>query len=83
MLQSISVVIAFHAALDEWNFETVVRQMYPKLQVSFVRINYNTRGAVETALIAVQNLPAGEQIVMSNTQSIHRIKNVLRFNVNL
>jgi hypothetical protein len=66
----LAVVIAFHAALDEWNFETVVRQMYPKLQISFVRVNYNTRGAVETALIAVQNLPATDQIVRYTQESL-------------
>jgi capsule biosynthesis phosphatase len=49
-------IIAYHKRLDFWNFKHLIIHAFPKLKVTFVPIEFNTRGAVESALIAVRSI---------------------------
>jgi len=42
--------------LDFWNFKQLIEHDFPKLDITFVPIDFNTRGAVESAFVAVRSI---------------------------
>lgn len=47
--------IPYNHRLDKFNFCDTIRKQYPKLNIHFYRIDFLTRGASETVLVALNN----------------------------
>src|SRR5690349_13320571 len=55
-------IIAYHKRLDAWNFKQLIVHDFPQLKIAFVPIDFNTRGAVESAILAVRKVEEGPLI---------------------
>jgi capsule biosynthesis phosphatase len=50
------IVIAYREELNNFNFMEYLKNEYPKVNINFVELKFNTRGAVETVLCALNNI---------------------------
>lgn len=50
------IIIPYTSLLDEFDFQTQVRERYKNVKFKFHPMNYNTRGAAETVFIALDNI---------------------------
>jgi capsule biosynthesis phosphatase len=55
------IVLAYHRSLEAHNFRDLIKREFPKLQVRFVPLRFQTRGAAETVLLGLAAL-SGEEL---------------------
>jgi len=58
------VLIPYNNNLYKYNFESTLRKEYPKINFKFLRLNYNTEGAAETILLALNILQIKDQSII-------------------
>ena len=51
------VIIPYTSALDSFKFTDQLRHRYKNVRFRFISLNYNTRGAAETVLVALDSVP--------------------------
>ena len=72
-----TIYIIYNIFLDRYNFREIVTNLFKDRRFHFSRIDYNTRGAVETAFVGLQNfvgsaaMPENENIVFIDNDNIH------------
>jgi capsule biosynthesis phosphatase len=49
-----NIYIVYHNHLKEYNFETLIKFYFPKLNIYFVSLDYVTKGAAETVLRCIE-----------------------------
>lgn len=54
------VYIVYHNHLKEFNFETLVKFYFPKINIKFVSLDYLTKGAAETVLKGLETFTENE-----------------------
>lgn len=50
------IIVPYTTLLDNFDFQTQLRERYKNIKFKFYPMNYNTRGAAETVYIALDNL---------------------------
>lgn len=51
-----SIIIPYHKHLDKFNFESKLRKDYPDINLQFIKLENNTKGAADTVLYAINKL---------------------------
>ena len=51
-----NIVIIYNSQLEEYNFESVMRNHFDSLEFKFIPLKYQTRGAAETILCGLNNI---------------------------
>lgn len=51
-----SITIPYHKHLDKFNFESKLRRDYPNINIQFIKLENNTKGAADTVLYAINKL---------------------------
>jgi capsule biosynthesis phosphatase len=54
------IYIVYHNHLKEFNFETLVKFYFPKINIKFVSLDYLTKGAAETVLRGLETFTENE-----------------------
>jgi capsule biosynthesis phosphatase len=54
------IYIVYHNHLKEFNFETLIKFYFPHINISFISLDYLTKGASETVLRCLETLPENE-----------------------
>ena len=67
------LVFVYGAHLSGFHFEEVVANLFPRTRCTFTRIDFATRGALETALVGVQQLrlPPHTPLVFLNSDNVY------------
>lgn len=55
-----TVYIVYHNHLKEFNFETLIKFYFPKINIKFVSLDYLTKGAAETVLRGLETFTESE-----------------------
>lgn len=55
-----TVYIVYHNHLKEFNFETLVKFYFPKINIKFIPLDYLTKGAAETVLKGLETFTESE-----------------------
>ena len=51
-----NIIIIYNNQLEEYNFESVMRNHFENLELNFIPLKYQTRGAAETILCGLNNI---------------------------
>ena len=51
-----SITIPYHKHLDKFNFESKLKNDYPNINIKFIKLKNNTKGAADTILYAIDKL---------------------------
>ncbi len=54
------IIIPYTSILDNFNFQSQIRERYKHVNFKFISLNYPTRGAAETVQVAISNLDASD-----------------------
>ena len=80
ILQSIptdEIYIVYNIFLEEYNFEEVVINLFKNKKIYFSKVDYLTRGAVETAYVSIQHFNLEEEaIVFLDNDNLHFFPNI-------
>jgi hypothetical protein len=79
-IPSNEIYIIYNTYLTEYNFEEIIVNLFKKKTIYFARIEYLTRGAVETAFVGINELGLSdteEPLVFIDNDNIHRFPDVL------
>ena len=76
IIQSIpsnEIYIIYNSALEQYNFEEIVKNKFKKNTFFFSSLDFLTRGAVETALVGIRkfDLHTNEPIIFIDNDNIH------------
>jgi capsule biosynthesis phosphatase len=52
--------IVYHSNLKDYNFETLIKFYFPKLNITFTCVDFLTKGAAETVLVGLNNFSSDE-----------------------
>jgi capsule biosynthesis phosphatase len=55
-----TIYIVYHNHLKEFNFETLIKFYFPKINIKFISLDYLTKGAAETVLKGLETFSEGE-----------------------
>jgi capsule biosynthesis phosphatase len=55
-----TIYIIYNTQLDAFNFENLIQFYFPKLNIKFIPLNHVTKGASETILYGLNEMPAKE-----------------------
>lgn len=67
-----SVLILYHKRLDDWQFAPLVKHYFPKMNLTFVPLQFSTRGATESALVASHHIKERDlPLVFLDGDNIH------------
>ena len=55
-----TVYIVYHNHLKEFNFETLIKFYFPKINIKFISLDYLTKGAAETVLRGLETFTKDE-----------------------
>ena len=54
-IPSDEIYIIYNISLENYNFEEIIINLFKKKKFYFSKIDYNTRGAVESSLVGINN----------------------------
>ena len=81
-IPSDEIYIIYNIFLDEYNFKEIVVNKFKNKRIIFSRVDYLTRGAVESAYIGVQpfkQLLASDNIVFIDNDNLHQFEKINAF----
>jgi len=71
------IYIIYNGVLEQFNFEEIIINLFKEKKLFFSKIDYITRGAVETAYTGVQKFNlAGDSIVFLDNDNLHIFPNL-------
>ena len=71
-IPSEEIYIIYNVFLEEYNFEEIVKNLFKEKQIHFSKVDYLTRGAVETAYIGMNQFTVDDSpIVFMDNDNIH------------
>jgi len=76
-IPSNDIYIFYNIFLEEYNFEEIVINLFKDKNIHFSKIDYLTRGPVESALIGIKSLEMdNEPILFIDNDNVHNIPNL-------
>ena len=75
-IPSKDIYIFYNIFLEEYNFEEIVINLFKDKNIYFSKIDYLTRGPVESALIGLKFLQDNEPILFIDNDNVHNIPNL-------
>ena len=75
-IPSTEIYIVYNAALDAYNIKEILINKFKKITFRFSSLHFLSRGAVETALIGIQNFDLGDDnILFIDNDNVHEFPN--------
>jgi capsule biosynthesis phosphatase len=75
-IPSKDIYIFYNIFLEEYNFEEIVINLFKDKTIYFSKIDYLTRGPVESALIGIKDFIDNEPIIFIDNDNVHNIPNL-------
>lgn len=75
-IPSKDIYIFYNIFLEEYNFEEIVINLFKDKNIFFSRIDYLTRGPVESALIGLKEFNDNEPLLFIDNDNVHNIPNL-------
>ena len=74
-IPSNNIYIIYNVFLDTYNFREIIINKFKTRTIHFARVDYLTRGALETAYIGIKqfDIPTSENIVFLDNDNIHSL----------
>lgn len=72
-IPSKNIYIFYNIFLEEYNFEEIVINLFKDKTIHFSKIDYLTRGPVESALIGIKNFIDDEPILFIDNDNVHNL----------
>ena len=72
-IPSKEIYIFYNIFLEEYNFEEIIINLFKDKIIHFSKIDYLTRGPVESALIGIKNFIDDEPILFIDNDNVHNI----------
>ena len=81
-IPSNNIYIIYNVFLDTFNFREIIINKFKTRTIHFARVDYLTRGAIETAYIGIKqfNIPSSENIVFIDNDNIHSLTELTKQN---
>jgi capsule biosynthesis phosphatase len=83
-IPSNEIYIVYNIWLDEYNFKEIVINLFKNKKIIFSKLDYLTRGAVESAYVGISNFDFGinDTLVFIDNDNIHTFPDLHKINTN-
>lgn len=74
------VIIPYNKEYENYNFENLLSFNFPNINFKFIKLNYNTKGAIETIYLAIKDIDSNEPIISLDSDNFFTIDIIEKWN---